>query len=127
MKDELFNDENDGAIVRKSAETLINLIAAHWPTIRSLADDEEAKDQVKVAAVINFQFGGKMPCAGVEISFAPLKTKDGATVFIDDPNQTKLPIEEDMTVTISTDGVEPVTMKHSQFVKAAKKLGGKNN
>jgi hypothetical protein len=92
-KDDLFNDENDGAIVRKSAETIINLIAAHWATIRKLADDEEAKDQVKVAAAITFQFGGKTPCAGVEISFAPLKTKDGATVFIDDPNQEKLPLE----------------------------------
>jgi hypothetical protein len=25
MKDELFNNENDGAIVRKSADTIVNL------------------------------------------------------------------------------------------------------
>lgn len=99
MKDPLFNDENEGSLVRKSADTIVNLTAAHWSTIRSLADDEEAKDQVKVSAVVTYQFGGKMPCSAVEICFAPLKVKDGASVFIDDPNQGKFPIDlEDKSI-----------------------------
>ena len=89
---ELFNDENEGAVVQKCADTLVNLLAAHWPAIRSLADDEEAEDKAKVSVAIVFQFGGKMPCAAVEISFAPIKTKDAASVFLDDPNQPKLPV-----------------------------------
>jgi len=94
MTDELFNDPNEGAIVRKLADTLINLIAAHWPAIRPLADDEGAEVMVKVAASINFKFDGKVPCSSVEIAFAPLKTKDQASVFIDDPAQANLPIED---------------------------------
>ena len=133
-KDELFHDENEGALVRKCADTIINLLAAHWPVIRSLADDSEAEGAVKVAANITFHFDGKVPCAGVDIAFAPLKTKDGATVFLDDPDQTKLPIDDEEkprvksgidTVTISTEGMEPVTMTHEKFSKAVKALNKK--
>ena len=127
-KDELFHDENEGALVRKCADTIINLLAAHWAVIRSLADDSEAEGAVKVAANITFHFDGKAPCAGVDIAFAPLKTKDGATVFLDDPDQLKMPgIDKDKsTVTISTPGVKSVTLTKEKFSNAVKILSGKN-
>jgi len=55
-----------------------------------------------------------------------LKQTLGTTHQIDDPNQPKLPMDEsEGTVTISTPGMEPVTLTRNQFSKAAKKLGGK--
>lgn len=54
-----------------------------------------------------------------------LKQTLGTTHRIEDPNQPALGLSGDATVTISTDGVEPVTMGAKAFSQAAKKLSGK--
>ena len=90
MTPKLFNNEQEETIVHKTAETFINLIAAHWPQIKEMSSDENADGKAKVSATFVFDWSGKTPAAGVEISFAPLKTKDGATVHIDDKDQPRL-------------------------------------
>ena len=51
-----------------------------------------------------------------------LKQTLGTTHSIDDPNQGKLPIEGEGTVTISTIGMEPVTMTRKSFSAAVKTI-----
>lgn len=54
-----------------------------------------------------------------------LKQTLGTTHSIDDPNQPKLPGVDGGTVTISTPGLEPVTLSRKAFSQATKKLSGK--
>ena len=79
-------------VIGKATAAMANLLAAHWKAIRDLADDEDAEGAVKVAFGIALDFSHTLPAGTVQITYSK-KFKDEASFRVDDPKQSKLPLE----------------------------------
>lgn len=115
------------AIAKEAAENLQDLVKNHeekileaWHACEAEAQDQESAPKFKLALSITLDLErDQMETA---LSFG-IRYKASRDQQIPDPAQTDLPL--DTTVTISTEGVEPVTVTGEQFSKAARKLSGK--
>lgn len=117
------------AIAREAAENLQDLVKNHedkileaWHACEQEAQDQESAPKFRLALSITLDLDrDQMETA---LSFG-IRYKASRDQQIPDPNQADLPLPDDTTVTLSTEGVEPVTMTGEQFSKAARKLSGK--
>jgi len=93
-----------------------------WNQAEQEAQDQETKPKFKLAFSVTLDLDADRMETALSWSVRHKVTLDRQ---IPDPSQSDLPLEDETTVTLSTDGVEPVTMTAAQFNKAARKLSGK--
>ncbi len=79
--------------IELALELLRGQLETHWNKI-SVIRSASPVNKVSVAAGIVFDCGGKRPLITVKIAFAE-KNKDDASAYVEDKDQTKLPMEEE--------------------------------
>ena len=97
-------------------------ILAAWNQAEQEAQDQETKPRFKLAFSVTLDLDADRMETALSWS---VRHKVSCDKPIPDANQSDLPLEDETTVTLSTDGVEPITMTAAQFSKAARKLSGK--
>lgn len=82
----MTTDEEMNSTLDKLVPVFVNLIAARWKDIRTIAEEPNDKGEsgvIKVAVAIEFDFTGKAPCGAVNVSIPPRPIKDGAVFTVD--------------------------------------------
>lgn len=84
--------EDDQPIVAQTVRTFGELLSANWPQIRAESENNEAGGKVRVGASITLDFTGKVPAGALNLRVMRKSVKDDAAIYIEDPDQAKLPI-----------------------------------
>lgn len=114
----------DAKIIQTALDQVHDLLALRWGKITELAEEEGADGQATVGVTLRFDFRGKTPACKYGTSFAS-RVKDEGCCRLDDPDQTKLPLEngDDVKVTVTTGGaIGPLTVSAKDYKRALKRL-----
>lgn len=87
---------------------------------RELVDAEDGNLTVSIS--VKLLLSGNRVAGAVSLGYAR-KFKDDGEFITPDPDQPPLPGIEGATVTIKTEGLEPVTVTAEQFTRAAQRVG----
>lgn len=114
----------DAKIIQTALDQVHDLLALRWSKITEMASEEGADSQARVSVTLHFDFSGKVPSCKYGTSFAS-RVKDEGCCRLDDPDQTKLPLEsgDDLKVTVTTGGaIGPLTVSKKDYKRALKRL-----
>ena len=107
----IFADAND---------QITDAITAAMEDAKDAADaGQDKKAMLALSISVKWDLDGRSVVVSLPVS---VRRRYEKVCQLDDPNQPKLPISDGTTMTISTDGMEPVTLTPEQLSTAAQRV-----